>query len=131
MCHLLTEGLMAEEPTAATEPTDEPTPPTGRPTSADEDTTVAELQALIQIPGALRVITNEVQPELRVDKDDPRSPANEGVDLRDPAVFVQHHVTNVEGPDARGRYIATSDEGSYVTGYPNALLSRLRQWRGN
>ena len=116
---------MAEESMASTdEPNDEPTVQ-----EPDEDTTVAELNALMQIPGALRIITNEVKPELRQDRDDPRSLPSDGTDLRDPNVFVQQHVTEVEGPDDKGRYLARSEDGAWVTGYPDALLSRLRQWR--
>jgi hypothetical protein len=109
------EGPMAEGPKAATD--------------EGEDTTVEELKALVRIPGALRIITNEVKPELREDRDNPASPAGGDADLTNPATFVTHHVTDVAGPDERGRYLATSDEGAWVTGYPDALLARLRQWR--
>jgi hypothetical protein len=99
-------------------------------TETGEDTTVAELKALIQIPGALKIITNEVQPELRQDRQDPRSAPADDVDLRDPQAFVCHNVVELEGPDDRGRYRARSAEGDWTVGYPEQLLSRLRQWRG-
>jgi hypothetical protein len=84
-----------------------------------DDTTVAELEALAAIPGALKIITAEPMVE-----DDPDA------DLTSPSSFVCHDVVEIEGPDARGRYIAHSAEGDWTTGYPAALLARLRQWRG-
>jgi hypothetical protein len=44
-----------------------------------------------------------------------------------PAHFVCHDVVRIEGPDDRGRYTAHTAEGDTCTGYPAALLRRLRQ----
>jgi len=83
-----------------------------------DDTAVAELEALLAIPGALKIITNEPNPD-----------APDNADLRLPSSFVCHDVTGITGPDERGRYLASSAEGDWTLGYPSALLSRLRQWR--
>jgi hypothetical protein len=83
-----------------------------------DDTTVAELDALVKIPGALKIITSEVKAKL---------PKN--ADLTLPSSFVCHDVVELAGPDDRGRYVAYSAEGDWTMGYPTALLSRLRQWR--
>jgi len=79
--------------------------------------------------GTLAIITNEVKPELRRDQADPRSPAHDGVDLRDPSVFVVARVTRIEGPDSRGRVRAYSDAGDYVEGYPVDVLARVSEAR--
>lgn len=96
-------------------------------TQADHERAVASLEALVSIPGALRVITATVQPDLREDSDDPRSPAKEGVDLRDHATFVVHDVVTLEGPLDKGYYRAVTAEGDYCLGRPFDLLVRLTE----
>lgn len=83
-----------------------------------EDTTLAELKALVAVPGALKIITSEIDKK-----------AGKNPDLTRPSSFVLHDVVSLEGPDPRGRYVAYSKEGDWTSGYPGALLSRLRQWR--
>lgn len=104
----------------------------------DRDLAVAQLEALLAVPGALKVITNEVRPELRADRKDPNSPLKDpvvdGVDLAKRAdSFVQHDVTRVEpaggAPGENGQYVAYTDEGDYCQGQPQALLVRLQEWR--
>lgn len=93
----------------------------------DRELAIAQLEALATVPGALRVITAEVQPALRETKRDPRSPARADVDLTRPASFVCHDVVAVQGPDARGRYRAVTAEGDFCEGQPAALLRRLTE----
>lgn len=91
-----------------------------------------ELEALVKVPGALRVITNEVVPELRQDMKDATSPIREGKEalLLQPDTFVIHHVTRLEAVEHRGTLRAHTDEGDWTEGRPAALLKRLREWRG-
>lgn len=96
----------------------------------DREQAIEQLKKLVKRRGALRIITAEVRPELRVDADDPRSPAREGVDLRRPATFVIHDVVAVQGPTERGRYIAVTAEGDRCEGQPEALLARLTEASG-
>jgi hypothetical protein len=105
-------------------------------TNIDADAVaVQELEALVQVPHALRIITNEVHPDLRMDATDPRSEAHPAKLAEDPMLltkttsFVIHDVVRLEGPNERGQYTAYSAEGDYTTGQPAALLKRLREWR--
>lgn len=93
----------------------------------DNERAIASLEALAKIPGALRVITNEVRPELREDRKEARSAAKEDVDLRDHATFVIHDVVAIEGPNEKGCYTATTAEGDWCMGYPVDLLNRLTE----
>lgn len=92
---------------------------------------IIELQALVQVPGALRIITNIPDPD--------------GAELpvQDPRHWVQHPVERLDGPNAKGLYTAVSGEYNAAeygyndrlthdecTGQPEALLMRLREWRG-
>lgn len=92
---------------------------------------VAQLEALVDVPGSLRVITNEVRPDLREDPDAAGSPIRADVlesdphTLKRPSTFVIHDVVRLEGPDARGRMIAHTAEGDWTLGYPVDLLARL------
>lgn len=104
----------------------------------DREMALAQLEALLAVPGALKVITNEVRPELRADRTDARSPLREavvdGVALASrPDTFVLHDVTRLEAaPGAageNGQYVAYTDEGDYCQGQPAALLARLTEWR--
>lgn len=90
---------------------------------------LTELRKLLKEHGALQIITNEVEPRLRVHSRDPRSEAKDGVDLTDPRTFVCHAVVELEGPDDQGCYRAVSAEGDWTLGYPSSLLARLQQWR--
>jgi hypothetical protein len=92
-----------------------------------------ELEALSKVPGALRIITNEVHPDLRMDRGDPRSQLPEGsdADLLSPSTFVIHDVVRiVDHPSREGALRAYSAEGDFCEGYPEALIVRLRAWRG-
>lgn len=103
---------------------------------ADQDAqkiALAELEALLKIPGRLRIITNEIQPKMRMAAKDRRSALAEGADpelLKKPSTFVHHNVTRIEPhPTQEGVYLAYSDEGDYTMGYPEALVKRLSDWR--
>lgn len=105
----------------------------------DRDQAIAQLEALLTVPGALKVITNEVQPALRADKTDPRSPFREDVLADAPnaaksaASFVCHDVVRLEeargAAGENGQYVAYTAEGDYCQGQPEALLVRLQEWR--
>ena len=95
-----------------------------------DEMAVRQLEALVNVPGSLKIITAEVRPELREDAGNPRSLAREGVDLRNPATFVIHDVVRLEGPDDKGRYTACSAEGDWTVGLSSALLKRLQEWHG-
>lgn len=47
--------------------------------------------------------------------------------LSDPAHFVCLDVVRIEGPDAKGRYSAFAEDGSFTMGYPANLLSKLTE----
>lgn len=99
---------------------------------SDDELALAELVALVQVPGALRIITNEVRPDLRQDPDDPNSKLPEDADpdlLLRPDTFVQHHVTRLEVRAHLGAVRAHSAEGDWTEGRPAAVLRRLREWR--
>lgn len=120
---------------------------------ADREQALAELQALLAVKGALKIITSEVADELKAKPGDPNSPMlqskaikfvrearglsgseDEGLDhvgaaLKMPSAFVLHDVTSLEGPDLNGAYRAYSDEGDHTSGFPEDLLRRLREWR--
>lgn len=89
-----------------------------------------ELCALVQVPGALKIITN---------MDDP-----DGAEYseKDPRHYILHDVVRIEGPDAEGKVTAytapynAQDHGyddrmthDECTGQPEALLARLWEWR--
>jgi hypothetical protein len=101
----------------------------------NEQLAAATLTALAQVPGALKVITNEVLPSLRKDEADPRSPIRADVlavypdALRRVSTFVLHDVVEITGPDERGRYRARTAEGDWTEGHPAALLRRLQEWQ--
>lgn len=111
---------------------------------------VAQLKALLKVPGALRIITNEVRPELRRDPGDANSPLDPakldavpgepedakdaarealrvGTYLRRPSTFVIHDVVRLEGPNDKGQYTAWTAEGDACMGQPEALLARLQE----
>ena len=96
---------------------------------------IIQLSALTKIPGALRIITNEIRPELRYDTENPNSPirsdilSNSPDILKSPAAFVVHNVVQMRGPDHHGLYRAHSGEGDYCEGRPEALLRRLQEWQ--
>jgi hypothetical protein len=94
---------------------------------ATQELAEAQLKALVKVPGALRIITAEVHPDHREDRDDPRSRAKEGVNLAHHSAFVVHDVVTLDGPDAQGRWTASSAEGDWTRGLADALLSRLTE----
>lgn len=97
-----------------------------------DEQAMAEMTMLMQVPGALRIITNEVRPDLRQDPGDPHSPirgGEEGLLLR-PDTFVIHEVTRIEAIPHRGCVRAYSAEGDWTEGRPESVLRRLREWRG-
>lgn len=119
-------------------------------TSKDQEAQVialAELEALVKVPGALKIITSEVIPSMRLDRKDARSPVDpatiraivddpndprgsETAVLASPSTFVCHDVIRIEPDPAKdGAYRAYSVEGDWTLGYPEALIRRLRQWR--
>lgn len=104
----------------------------------ENEQAVLELKALAKVPGALRIITNEPDPDRPAD-----------ATMRTPQYFKIRPVVKLEGPNHRGQYTALSEEyeatrtdlveGKAVertvttrdncTGQPAALLTRLQQWR--
>lgn len=104
----------------------------------DRELAIAQLKALVTVPGALKIITAMIAPEYRVDKKDAASPAVPGTNLNDPSSFVLHDVARIEGPNHRGQYTAYSEEyetergtvgADECTGQPEALLKRLQDWQ--
>lgn len=79
---------------------------------------IQQLNALVQIPGALQVITNQH--------------AHEGdcssieATLDQPAHFVCHDVTEIEDVGG-GLYRAKTAEGDWTVGSPDDLLRRLQE----
>lgn len=97
------------------------------------ETTLKQLEALVEIPGALRVITNEHACGGGKHPSDPgfnhEACAAFEADLSKPEHFVIHDVVSIEGPDHKGRYTAFTDEGDWCMGQPEALLKRLTEVR--
>lgn len=99
----------------------------------NEGLALAQLHALVAVPGALKIITNEIRPELRADPADPASGLPPGVDdgvLKRPETFVLHDVTRVGEVDHHGCVRAWSAAGDWTYGEPSAVLARLQEWRG-
>lgn len=105
----------------------------------EQDQALKELRALLEVGGVLKIVTNEVHPELRTHHDDPRAPlsrkalaANPDAALR-PATFVQHDVVSIEPATDVGeglwRARSAPEHNDHVIGTPTALLSRLQKWR--
>lgn len=92
------------------------------------------LQNSVAMPGFLKIITNEVSSQFRIDPDDPRSPirpdilaANPDI-LKSPATFVLHDVVAIEPhPTKEGMYRARTAEGDYCDGQAQALWNRLTE----
>jgi len=82
---------------------------------------VQQLEALVAIPGALQVITNE-----HAHSGDCSS-ADTTPDL--PAHFVCHNVTEIEDAGG-GLFRAKTAEGDWTIGNPEDLLRRLQQAGG-
>lgn len=78
----------------------------------------------LKTPGTLQIITDERAAGVPESAAHPRFAANP---LADPALWVCHAVTRVEGPDENGRMVAYSDEGDWCQGRPAALFRRLRE----
>lgn len=99
----------------------------------DDEMAIAQLTALAGVPGALRIITSEILPRLRVDRKDARSPIHPEQLQADPDILkrvsshVCHDVVKVSGPDERGLMRADSAEGDVTIGRPAALLARLTE----
>lgn len=90
-----------------------------------------ELKALLEVPDALRQITNEHACGGGL------HPSKEGFDQAvcdgfehsdaDPRHFVIHAVVGIEGPDEDGYVRAITAEGDWRYGSPVAVLKALRQ----
>ncbi len=98
-----------------------------------EEQALAQLHALLAVPGALKIITNEVQPDLRQDPTDPASPIRDDAVTADPnalkkiPTFVLHDAIMLEGPNHRGQVAVHSAEGDWTQGQPSAVLRRLTE----
>lgn len=99
-----------------------------------EDQFLTLLQNSVAMPGFLKIITNEVSSELRVDPENPRSPVRPDV-LEDFPDVMKHHSTMVlhdvvaieAHPAKEGLYRAFSAEGDMCEGRPQALWDRLTE----
>ena len=104
----------------------------------DNDKSLEELQALLKIPGARRVITNAhaCGPDgqdgasyiPRTEEELADCEAHE-LPLTHPHHFVCHDVVRLEGPNEKGQVTAYTAEGDWCSGQPDALLRRLREAR--
>jgi len=104
----------------------------------DIDKSVEELQALVQIPGALRFITcrHACGPQYREGPNyqpgtEEEKAACEAFEYpqTDWRHFVIQDIVSIEGPDHTGRMTAHTGEGSFRRGRPYALLKALREAR--
>lgn len=96
----------------------------------DQDLALAQLRALAKVRGALRIVTAEIRPDLRVSAKDRAAGLKKGLDddlLKRVDTFVLHDVVGLDGPDERGRLRARSAEGDWTLGYPADLLARLTE----
>ena len=100
----------------------------------DRDLAIAQLNALAAVPGALRIITSEVRPDLREDPRNPRSHVRTELLAQLPDLlhnrrsFVAHDVRELRGPNPNGEFMAVSAEGDLCIGQPGGLLQRLTEW---
>jgi len=102
--------------------------------SAEEDRTIATLEALAAIPGALQIITDEHACQGRSGAKHPRfasfdadTCARYEHPLTDYRHFVRHDVVRLEPVEGTNRYRAHSAEGDWCEGEPAALLARLTE----
>ncbi len=92
---------------------------------------ILQLEALVLVPGALRIITNMHACGGGVHPDGSRGPFDEEKcakfkhPLTNSRHFVVHDVVRVEGPNHRKEYRAFTEEGDHCTGQPVAVLRRL------
>lgn len=97
----------------------------------DDSTALLELRALLEVPDALRLITNEHACGAGVHPDippfDAEVCARYEFPLTDPRHFVIHSVVAIEGPNHKGQITASTAEGDYCTGQPSAVLARLQE----
>jgi len=98
---------------------------------SDHEQALKELTALLEVPGALRQITSEHAcgagtHEAAPGFDQPTCDAFE-FSVRDARHFVIHDVTEIEGPDEKGRVRAITAEGDWRYGYPADVLRALRK----
>jgi hypothetical protein len=99
----------------------------------DESQFITLMQtALTATPGFLKVITDEVKPELRQDAAVARSPIRQDVVdadanvLRKADTFVLHNVVAIDPhPTREGVFRASTAEGDFCDGRPKALWDRL------
>jgi hypothetical protein len=76
-----------------------------------------QLDALIEVPGALKIITSEETKDGR------------GYPVTDPRHYVLHDVVRLEEiPSQPNQIRAWSAEGDYTQGSVAAVLRRLQQW---
>ena len=95
----------------------------------DNSGAVKTLKSLSEIPGFLKVITSEHlcgSPDPKTEEELAACNAYR-FKLRDHRHFVVHDVVSIEGPDAKGRYRAYTEEGDYCEGYPEDLIPRLSE----
>lgn len=105
------------------------------PVAQDESQFITLMQtSLTATPGFLKVITDEVRSDLRVDVADARSVVRDDVlaadanIMRKPDTFVLHDVVAIEPhPVKAGLYRASTAEGDFVDGSPKALWDRLTE----
>ena len=90
-----------------------------------------QLEALVLVPGALRIITSEHDcgggKHPTIGEFDQEACDAYRYGKKDVRHFVIHDVVRIEGPNHRDQYRAFSDEahGDHCTGQPEALLARL------
>ena len=103
----------------------------------DEQFIVLLKAAVEHTPGFLKIITDEVHPDIRQDTGNARSQVRaeklqEDEDiLRKPSSFVLHDVVAIEPhPSREGVYRAVTAEGDFCEGRPQALWNRLVQHQG-
>jgi hypothetical protein len=112
----------------------------------DTELSLAQLNALVTIPGALKIITAEHAcgiPPVRGEAmpthpkhqaicqefgETHRDALDRPIDTTNAAHFVQHKVTKIEQTPT-GSVRASSDEGDWTEGPATALLRRLQEWR--
>ena len=81
------------------------------------------LSKLVQKPGALRIITAECAGKrCNASGHDERQ-----YTLRDPRHFIIHNVVKVRKTSRHGQFRASTAEGDWCEGQPEALLARLQE----